>query len=42
VLLLLLLLPQGWAEYSEGHFKQLRKMIMDMVFEQPLVSVTNR
>eukprot|EP00798_Chlamydomonas_sp_ICE-L_P015720 gene15720-21840_t len=28
---------KGWARYSEEHFKQLRKIIMDMVVEEPLV-----
>mmetsp|Transcript_2426 Transcript_2426/g.6180 ORF Transcript_2426/g.6180 Transcript_2426/m.6180 type:complete len:1385 (-) Transcript_2426:794-4948(-) len=28
---------KGWAEYSPQHFKSLRKMIVDMVFEEPLV-----
>ncbi|GIL60849.1 hypothetical protein Vafri_15365 [Volvox africanus] len=28
---------QGWAQYSPDHFKQLRKLIVDLAFEEPLV-----
>ena len=28
---------KGWARFSPQHFQALRKMIVDMVFEQPLV-----
>eukprot|EP00798_Chlamydomonas_sp_ICE-L_P016192 gene16192-22355_t len=29
---------KGWASYNESHFKALRKMIMDMVLEEPLLA----
>lgn len=28
---------QNWAEYGPSHMSSLRKMIVDMAFEQPLV-----
>jgi hypothetical protein len=28
---------KGWASYSSDHFKQLRKLIVDLAFEEPLV-----